>query len=269
MQTPPCSALTWPSNEVPTPKGTIGASCAAQMRTVSMTSSLVSANTTASGGATASQVKVWPCCIRTASDVTSRLPKRAASAAVSSPTVLAESLPSRRRTEENVASIIWIDLPRVAVRRAAHNAPASGHQAMGILRRGRRTTDDTPTTAKRSRPGRILWYFWRKGANDGVGMGWVDFAGRGTNLCQPRNRKFDASRREPHLHLVPRRGRRKWENPRHRNYRTNPRVADDDSTRQPIVRPPLRAQRSTAPPPRCAAKASRECLVDRWIVSHC
>src|ERR1700735_3827271 len=132
------------------------------MRTVSMTSSLVSANTTASGGATAIQVKVWPCWMRTASAVTSRVPTRPASAAVSSLNVLAESLPSRRRTEENVASIIWIDLPRVAVRRAAHNAPASGHQAMGIVRRARRPTDDTPTTAKRSRHGRILWYFWRK-----------------------------------------------------------------------------------------------------------
>src|SRR5271170_5528853 len=111
---------------------------------------------------------------------------------------------------------------------------------MGIVRArapsDRRHGDEGEAASMRSRPLRILWYFWRKGANDGVGMGWVDFAGGGTNLRQPRNREFDASRREPHLHLVPRRGRRKWESPRHRNYRTNPRVADDDSTRREILK---------------------------------
>ena len=29
-ETPPCGALTWPSSDEPTPKGTIGASCRAQ-----------------------------------------------------------------------------------------------------------------------------------------------------------------------------------------------------------------------------------------------
>src|SRR5271155_1126263 len=95
-----------------------------------------------------------------------------------------------------------------------------------------------PTTAKSQACTRILAAscdtFGEK--DDGLGMGWADFAGGGTNLRQPRNREFDASRREPHLHLVPRRGRRKWESPRHRNYRTNPRVADDDSTRREILK---------------------------------
>ena len=59
-ETPPCGALTWPSSEVPTPNGTIGASCLAQSFTTSVTSSLDSANTTASGGWFSSQVSVCP-----------------------------------------------------------------------------------------------------------------------------------------------------------------------------------------------------------------
>ena len=47
--TPPWGALTWPSSEEPTPKGIMGTSLAAQMRTISTTSSVVSGNTTASG----------------------------------------------------------------------------------------------------------------------------------------------------------------------------------------------------------------------------
>ncbi len=107
-ETPPCSALTWPSSEVPAPKGTIGASWAAQMRTASITSSRLSANTTASGGAFSSQVSVWPCCRRTASEVTRPLPKRAASAPVRSATVLAESRPSRRRRVERSSFVIGV-----------------------------------------------------------------------------------------------------------------------------------------------------------------
>ena len=55
-----------------------------------MTSSRVSANTTASGGAFSSQVSVWPCCSRTASAVESFAPNRAARAAVSPATAAAE-----------------------------------------------------------------------------------------------------------------------------------------------------------------------------------
>src|SRR3954463_680185 len=50
------------------------------MRTISCTSAVVCGKTTASGGSLATQVVVLPCCSRTACEVTSRLPKRAASA---------------------------------------------------------------------------------------------------------------------------------------------------------------------------------------------
>ena len=48
--TPPSSAQTLPSTEVPTPKGIIGTPWAAQMRTIPATSSVVSGKATASGG---------------------------------------------------------------------------------------------------------------------------------------------------------------------------------------------------------------------------
>jgi hypothetical protein len=67
---------------VPVPNGIIGTPCSAQMPTIFWTSSVVCGNTTASGGWFGIQVSVWPCCSRTACDVTSRLPKAAASLSV-------------------------------------------------------------------------------------------------------------------------------------------------------------------------------------------
>ena len=52
MHTPPCTAITWPSTEVPTPNGIIGTRWAAQARTMATTSSVLSGNATASGGVT-------------------------------------------------------------------------------------------------------------------------------------------------------------------------------------------------------------------------
>ena len=79
---PPRGALTWPSSEVPVPNAITGTRCAAHSRTTSCTSSVVCGKTTASGGWFSIQVVVWPCCSRTACEVTSRLPNRAASAAM-------------------------------------------------------------------------------------------------------------------------------------------------------------------------------------------
>ena len=70
IETPPCGALTWPSSEVPVPNGMIGTRCAAQIRTISCTSSVDCGNTTASGGWFSIQVTVLPCCSRTACEVT-------------------------------------------------------------------------------------------------------------------------------------------------------------------------------------------------------
>src|ERR1700754_770128 len=57
----------------------IGTRWVAHSRTTSCTSSVVCGNTTASGGWLGSHVVVLACCSRTASEVTSRLPNRAAS----------------------------------------------------------------------------------------------------------------------------------------------------------------------------------------------
>src|SRR5262245_39037563 len=92
IETPPWGALTWPSSEVPVPNGITGTRWAAQMRTVSCTSSVLCGNTTASGGWFSIQVVVLPCCSRTACEVTRRLPKRAASP----PMAAATALGSRR-----------------------------------------------------------------------------------------------------------------------------------------------------------------------------
>ncbi len=73
-QMPPRGALTWPSSEVPVPNAITGTRCAAHSRTISCTSSVACGNITASGGWFAIQVVVWPCCSRTACEVTSRLP---------------------------------------------------------------------------------------------------------------------------------------------------------------------------------------------------
>ena len=74
--TPPKGALTWPSSDEPAPKGITGTPCSPQMRTISTTSSVVSGNTTASGGWLTSQVVVWPCWRRTASESAKRSPNR-------------------------------------------------------------------------------------------------------------------------------------------------------------------------------------------------
>ena len=76
---PPAGALTWPSSEVPVPNAITGTPCLAQIRTTSWISAVSCAITTASGGCVGSQVVVWACCSRTACEVISRLPNRAAS----------------------------------------------------------------------------------------------------------------------------------------------------------------------------------------------
>ena len=80
MQTPPAGALTCPSSDVPVPNGITGTPLAAQIRTAAWISAVSCAMTTASGGCGASQVMVCACWSRTACDVTSLLPNRAASA---------------------------------------------------------------------------------------------------------------------------------------------------------------------------------------------
>src|SRR5450755_1213503 len=79
-QTPPAGALTCPSSEVPVPNAITGTPYLAQIRTVSCISDVSCAMTTASGGCDASHVVVCACCSRTAREVISRLPNRAASA---------------------------------------------------------------------------------------------------------------------------------------------------------------------------------------------
>src|SRR6202021_2783941 len=82
MQMPPAGALTCPSSEVPVPKAITGTLCLAQIRTTSWMSAVSCAITTASGGCGASQVVVCACWSRTACEVISRLPNRAASASM-------------------------------------------------------------------------------------------------------------------------------------------------------------------------------------------
>ena len=82
-ETPPKGALTWPSSEVPVPKGITGTRAAAQSLTTSATSAVFSANTTASGGWQLIQVSVLACCSRSARPVEKRLPKRSRSVASS------------------------------------------------------------------------------------------------------------------------------------------------------------------------------------------
>ena len=82
MQMPPAGALTCPSSEVPVPKAITGTEYLAQIRTTSWMSAVSCAITTASGGCVGSHVVVWACCSRTAKEVISRLPNRAASASI-------------------------------------------------------------------------------------------------------------------------------------------------------------------------------------------
>ena len=119
------------------------------------TSSRLSANSTASGGALASQVKVWPCCSRTACEVTMRLPKCAASALVSSATLWRKACPRVGEWEVRHGSS-RLTLWRGAFR-AAHSASTVGHHAMGevarlVLRAG----------VERSRDAPLSWYLRAK-----------------------------------------------------------------------------------------------------------
>ena len=50
MQIPPCGALTWPSSEVPAPYAMTGTRSSVHVRTISLTSAVLSGQTTASGG---------------------------------------------------------------------------------------------------------------------------------------------------------------------------------------------------------------------------
>jgi hypothetical protein len=86
IDTPPCGALTCPSSEVPVPNAITGTRWLAQMRTVCCTSAADWGKTTASGGSLAIHVVVLACCSRTAAEVTSRLPKAAASAPIAAAT---------------------------------------------------------------------------------------------------------------------------------------------------------------------------------------
>src|ERR1700675_224835 len=80
IETPPAGALTWPSSDVPVPNAITGTRYLAQIRTASWMSAVSCAITTASGGCGGNQVVVWACWSRTACEVISRLPNRAASA---------------------------------------------------------------------------------------------------------------------------------------------------------------------------------------------
>src|SRR4051794_2824499 len=81
--TPPCSAATWPSSEVPAPNGTIGAPCARQALTTAAASSVSRGSTTTSGSAGGCQDSSVPCRRRTSAPVRTR---PASSAAVRSST---------------------------------------------------------------------------------------------------------------------------------------------------------------------------------------
>ena len=77
MLMPPCTASRWPSREEPTPKGMTGTLCALASATASATSCVLSAKTTAEGGGASKEDSSRPCCVRTASAVEQRSPKRA------------------------------------------------------------------------------------------------------------------------------------------------------------------------------------------------
>ena len=94
---------------------------------MSCTSSVVCGNTTASGGWLAIQVVVWPCCSRTACEVTSRLPKRAASAAITASAALRScrrplALP---RLGQNHRAFLALSIKRGGLRRRGQGSRAS------------------------------------------------------------------------------------------------------------------------------------------------
>ena len=105
---PPCGALIWPSSEVPAPKPITGTRSAAHSRTICCTSSVDCGNTTASGGWLPIQVRVLPCCSRTACDVTRRLPNIAASAVMTPSTALRSCFSS---SQASVITIVVFPFP--------------------------------------------------------------------------------------------------------------------------------------------------------------
>src|SRR5690606_2932612 len=82
---PPCTASRWPSSDEPTPNGITGTLYARHCLTASATSSVLRANTTASGGVTGNGDSSRPWCSRTALALLKRSPKRARSASTSVP----------------------------------------------------------------------------------------------------------------------------------------------------------------------------------------
>src|SRR5215475_5415965 len=84
-----------------------GKACLAQIRTVSWMSDVSCAITTPSGGCDGNHVVVWACCSRTACEVISRLPNRAASCA----SVLASACGSTRLRYSTVVVVTYRFLP--------------------------------------------------------------------------------------------------------------------------------------------------------------
>ena len=82
IETPPCTASRWPSSEEPTPNGITGTACRSASFTTAATSSVLSQNTTASGGGASIGDSSRPCCSRTTIAVEQRSPKRALSASI-------------------------------------------------------------------------------------------------------------------------------------------------------------------------------------------
>ena len=80
-ETPPATAATWPSSEVPAPNATTGTRCSAQTSTTRPTSSVERAKATASGGCTGWCASPRPCCSRSAAAVVNRSPRSCRSAA--------------------------------------------------------------------------------------------------------------------------------------------------------------------------------------------
>ena len=85
MLTPPCTASRWPSSDEPMPNGMTGTACASASLTTAATSSVLSQNTTTSGGVTGNGDSSRPCCSRIGLDVEQRSSKRACSAASIAP----------------------------------------------------------------------------------------------------------------------------------------------------------------------------------------
>ena len=77
IETPPRTAWTWPSSEVPVPKGTTATPAAAHSLTMAATSSVVSGKHTAAGGSAGCQLSSLPWAWQTAWETLTRSPKSA------------------------------------------------------------------------------------------------------------------------------------------------------------------------------------------------